>query len=99
MINIHFRQYDYFTLGVMDEYGQPTIPKDEQPEGSVKMAIFTSSQSVQDNILYQGCQYMGLTHDTEVNDTYVIQYGKERLKVLYVAPHGRLKQVYLTRMV
>ena len=63
------------------------------------MSISISSQSVQDNIMYQGCQYMGLTHDTEVNDTYVIEYGKERLKVLYVSPQGRLKQVFLTRMV
>lgn len=99
MINIYFRQYDYYTIGAMDEYGQPTITKDAEPEGSVKMAIFTSSQSVQDNILYQGCQYMGLTHDTKVNDTYIIDKDGERLKVLYVAPHGRLKQVFLTRMV
>lgn len=99
MINANMRFYDFFTIGGLDEYGQPTIPKDAEPTGTIKMSISVSSQSVQDNILYQGCQYMGLTHDTEVNDTYVIQYGKERLKVLYVSPQGRLKQVFLTRMV
>ena len=97
MINANMWLYDYFTIGENDAYGQPTASKD--PQGQIKMAISISSQSVQDNILFQGCQYIGFTHDTEVNDTYVIQYGKERLKVLYVSPQGRLKQVFLTRMV
>lgn len=97
MINANMRLYDYFTIGENDAYGQPTASK--EPIGKIKMAISISSQTVQDNILFQGCQYMGLTHDTGVNDTYVIQYGKERLKVLYVSPQGRLKQVFLTRMV
>lgn len=99
MINANMRLYNFFTLGGLDAYGQPTIPQDAEPTGQIKMSISISSQSVQDNIMYQGCQYMGLTHDTEVNDTYVIEYGKERLKVLYVSPQGRLKQVFLTRMV
>ena len=97
MINAKMRLYDFFTIGESDAYGQPTTSK--EPQGQIKMAISISSQSVQDNILFQGCQYMGLTHDTKVNDTYVIDKDGERLKVLYVSPQGRLKQVFLTRLV
>ena len=53
---------------------------------------------ITDNILYKNCAYIGLTTDAEVNDTYVIKYGSERLKVLYVNPMGRFKQVFLQRM-
>lgn len=96
MINANMRNYDFFTLGEYDAYGQQQISNEKQ--GSIKMAISISSQTVQDNILYQGCQYMGLTHDAGVNDTYVIKYGNERLKVLYVSPQGRHKQVFMQRM-
>ena len=98
MINANYRLYDYFTIGTANEYGQQTISAD--PVGKIKMAIFVSSQSVQDNILFQGCQFIALTHDTKVNDTYVIEYEKERLKVLYVAEtaQNRPRQVFLTRM-
>ena len=62
------------------------------------MAINISSQSIQDNILFKDCTYIGLTSDANVNDSYVIKYGKEQLKVLYVNPKGRLKQVFLKEM-
>lgn len=96
MINVNMRQYDFYTLNGLDAYGQAKISTEKQ--GSIKMAISISSQTIQDNIMYQGCEYVGLTHDTKVNDTYVIEYGKERLKVLYVSPQGRLKQVFMSRM-
>lgn len=96
MINANMREYDYFTIGEVDAYGQQKISGEKQ--GTVKMAISISSQTVQDNILYQGCTYMGLTHDAGVNDAYVIQYGKERLKVLYVSPQGRFRQVFMQGM-
>ena len=96
MINADMRLYDFYTIGTNDAYGQPQIAA--EPQGKVKMSVYISSQSVQDNILYQGCQYMGLTHDSKVNDTYIIDYNNERLKVLYVSPYGRMKQVFMTRM-
>lgn len=92
MINADMRIYDYFTMGKPDSYGQPTIS--ENPVGQIKMAINTTSQRVQDNINYKDCQYIGLTH-AQVDDTYVIQYGNEKLKVLYVNPKGRFKQVFM----
>lgn len=96
MINSNMRFYDYFTIGANNGYGQPQMPSaDAEPVGSIKMAITTSNQSVQDNINYKDAQYVGLTRDNDVNDTYIIQYGKERLKVLYVNPEGRMKQVFM----
>ena len=98
MINADMRLYDYFTIGAEDAYGQPQMPSaDATPEGKIKMAINISSQSVQDNINYADCQYVGLTH-ANVDDTYIISFGDERLKVLYVNPKGRLKQVFLQRI-
>ena len=95
MINADMRIYNYFTLGEDNEYGQPTIST--TPIGIIKMAINLSSQSIQDNINYKDCRYVGLTH-ANVDDTYIIEYGEERLKVLYVNPKGRYKQVYLAAL-
>ena len=95
MINADMREYDYYTFGSNNAYGQPTLSA--SPEGKIKMAINITSQSTQDNINYSNASYVGLTH-AQVNDKYVIQYGKERLKVLYVNDKGRLKQVFMSRM-
>lgn len=92
MINSQMKTYNYFTFGALDEYGQPGLST--EPVGQVKMAINISSQAVIDNINYKDATYIGLTL-AEVDDTYVIEYGKERLKVLYVNPIGRYKQVFL----
>jgi hypothetical protein len=92
MINASMRTYDYYTFGAKDEYGQQILS--DEIQGSVKMAIFTTSQGIQDNINYKDASYIGLTRAT-VDDSYVIQYGEEKLKVLYIQPHGRLKQVFL----
>lgn len=98
MINTDMRLYNYFTIGPKNAYGQAAIPdKDAEPAGTIKMAINISSQSIQDNINYKGCQYIGLTR-ADVDDTYIIQYENERLKVLYVNPKGRMKQVFMARM-
>ena len=95
MINADMRLYNYFTLGEQDEYGQQVISN--EPVGQVKMAINISSQAVQDNINYTGATYVGLTH-AKVDDTYVIEYGEERLKVLYVNNKGRLNQVFMASL-
>lgn len=95
MINPNMRSYDYFTFGEVDIYGQPTLS--ETPKGKIKMSINLLNQAISDNILYNNATYVGLTMQ-EVNDTFVIKYGTEKLKVLYVNPHGRFKQVYLCRL-
>lgn len=84
--------YNYFTLGDDNGYGQPAIST--EPKGTIKMSIHTSSQSVQDNINYKDCNYIGLTL-AKVDDTYIIENGEERLKVLYVNPEGRYTQVFM----
>lgn len=95
MINGTMRSYNYFTFGDDNGYGSPQLSQDIK--GTIKMAINTTSQSIQENINYKGASYLGLTTGI-VDDTYVIQYGDERLKVLYVSPVGRFKQVYLEKM-
>ena len=95
MINAQMRFYDYYTIGGKDAYGQAQLSEDIQ--GSVKMAINISSQTIQDNINYQDCNYVGLTM-AELDDSYVIKYGNEKLKVQYVNPRGRYNLVYLTRI-
>ena len=93
MINADMRLYNYFTLGTENEYGE--LVQSDSPIGTIKIAINISSQSVQDNINYKDCQYIGLTQDAAVDDTYIIEYEGKKLKVLYVNPKGRFKQVFL----
>lgn len=97
MINANMRIYNFYTLGEPDAYGQQTLPDNPIPVGQVKMAINIASQSIQDNINYEDCNYVGLTHSL-LDESVVIQYGEERLKVLYVNPAGRYKQVFLKRV-
>ena len=94
MISANMRTYDYFTFGAENEYGQPQLSK--EPVGQIKMSIELSSQEVQDNILYKGATYIGLTH-FPIDDTFVVSYGNEKLKVLYVNTKGRYKQAYMAR--
>lgn len=96
MINADMQNYNYYTFSGGDGYGQPVLSKTVQ--GSIKIAINTTSQSVQENIKYLNATYIGLTLDSAVNDTFVIQYGELKLKVLYVNNKGRYKQVYLTEI-
>lgn len=95
MINADMRVYNYFTFGDKNPYGQRTVSK--EPVGKVSMAIYLTSQSIQDNINYKNCQYVALTH-ANVDDTYVIDYEGDKLKVLYVNPRGRFKQVFLAKI-
>ena len=97
MINANMRLYDYY-IYQPNAYGQTTIPEDAEPAGKIKMAIYTTSQTTQDNILYKDAAYMALTHNSEVNDTFQIDFNGERLKVLYVSPQGRFRQVFLSRV-
>lgn len=96
MINTDMRAYDYYVYGDADAYGQQQLSQTSQ--GTIMMAINISSQSIQENINYKDCTYIGLTMHAAVNDSYVIQYGEEKLKVLYVNPRGRYKQVFLQKI-
>lgn len=96
MINTDMREYDFYTYGDSDGYGQPALSKDVQ--GTIKMAIYETAQAIQDNIRYKNASYVGLTHNRKVNDTYVIDYENKRLKVLYVSKKGVYRQVFMGDM-
>lgn len=87
--------YNYFTFGEPNAHAQPQLSKD--PVGTIKIAINLTSQTIQENINYKNASYMGLTF-APIDDTYVIAYGESRLKVLYVNPKGRYKQVFLAEI-
>lgn len=101
MINANMRNYDYYLYGEDNDYGQRVLIADENgnpiKQGTVKMAINITTQSIQDNINYKNSEYLGLTF-SNVDDTYVIQYGDKRLKVLYVNAMGRYKQVFMAEV-
>lgn len=96
MINAQMLPYVYYIMGEVDDYGQ-TLPLDE-PAGTVRMAVNIASQSVQDNIIYNGAQYVGLTHSNVINEKCVIDYKGQKLKVLYVNTAGRYNQIYMAVM-
>ena len=95
MISNKMRFYDYYTYGESNAYGQPQLSKEVQ--GTIKMAINTTSQFIQDNIQYKNATYLGLTF-APINNKYVIQYGDIKLKVLYVNSAGRMTQVFMGEM-
>lgn len=96
MINASMRFYDYFTLLDNDEYGQPQL---SNKKGSVKMSINLQTQTPVDNIKYKDATYVGLSLDKSIDDTYVIKFDENtRLKVLYVNPFGRYKQIFMAEM-
>ena len=96
MINPEMRDYLFYTFGTKDEYGQDTIS--QEPVGAVNIAIFTQSQTIGTNIKYKDATYLGITKSKAIDDTYVILYGDEMLKVLYTTPSGRFTQVFLAEM-
>jgi hypothetical protein len=91
MINTDMRTLTYIALAGVDDYGQEVIGEEE---GTIKMSINHISTSIQDSISYSGSTYFGLTK-ANVNDTYIINYENLKLKVLYVIPKGRYKQVFM----
>ena len=95
MINTDMRLYNYFTFGADNGYGMPTLS--DTPEGQIKMTINLSSQGIQDNVNYKQAQYIGLTL-ADVSDKFVIEYEGSRLKVLYVNPKGKYKQVFMSEI-
>ena len=95
MISNQMKNYNYQTYGELNEYGQPQLSK---VKGTIKMAINLITEAIEENSFYSGANYIGLTLNKNIDATYVIQYGNEKLKVLYVNPAGRFKQVFIARM-
>jgi hypothetical protein len=95
MINAEMRTYNYYLFQERNEYGQETLT--EQPQGAITMAIFLLNQSVTDNIKYKDASYIGLTM-AAIDDSFVIEYGEKKLKVLTVTLQGRYKQCFLSEI-
>lgn len=95
MINAQMTEYKYFVYKE-NEYGEQVI--DTSSSGTIPMAINLVNKEVTDNILYTNANYIGLTLDNSITDKFVIEYGKEKLKVLYVNPQGRYKQVFMAKV-
>ena len=96
MIRTKSRFYPFSIFGdEVNAYGEPIL---SAPKGFVKMAIYQTSQSAADNIKYSNCEFMGLSIDKSINDSYVISYNDKKLKVKYVNPQGRYNQVFMTEM-
>lgn len=95
MFNADMRLYAFYLLEAANAYGQPV--KSSEPKGNIKMSVYTTNQNVQDNVNYKAASYMGLTQ-APVTDKYIIQYGEKQLKVLYVQPQGRFKQVFMREL-
>lgn len=94
MINADMRSYSYYTIGAADAYGQPQ--ESAEAQGAIRAAIYVTSQVVQDNVNYKSANYVLLTQEP-ITDAYIIQYGEEKLKVCYIQPKGRYKQVFLVK--
>lgn len=96
MITADMREYNYFLLGAKDEYAQETIT--ENTQGAVRMTIYPLTQVVGTSIKYKDATFIGFTQDRNINDSYIIQYGDKKLKVLYPVTMGRFTQVFLSEM-
>lgn len=95
MIIHNMKDYNYSTLGTKNAYGQMV----ESPvQGTIKLAIYSTSNTIGTNIKYKDATYLALTRNNSINDKYIIHYGEEKLKVLYIIPSGRYTQVFLSEM-
>lgn len=103
MINAQMTDYNFYLYNEEEDlYGQKTLIKDDNGEpvvqGAIKIAINHTDTDIQQNIRYKDATYFGLTMDKSISDRYVIQYGDERLKVLYVIREGRYLQVFMNNI-
>lgn len=92
MINNQMRDYNYTTLNETDDYGQRII--DNEPQGSIKMAINLISHTIGQTPLYDNSTYIGLTREP-INDSYIIYFEDVKLKVQFVNKFGNLNQVFM----
>jgi len=93
MIAKELRYYECIKYDSESEYGTPVL--NDKFIRFVRIAIYPTSTSVQDSVLYKSAEYIGLTPEAGIDDKYVIQYGEKRLKVLYSIDNGRYKQLFM----
>lgn len=94
MIANTMRLYEYRLLETNNDYGTSDI---SEVKGQVKLSINLLNQQVSEEAIYKSAQFIGLTQDKNIDDTYFIEYDNMLLKVLYINEKGRYRQVYLQR--
>ena len=95
-IRNQMKSYNFYTLeDELNDYGEHEAA--QTASGTIEMAINLKTETMKDYILYSQAQYIGLTADS-ITDKYIIEYGNEKLKVLYVNTFGRLNQAFMERM-
>lgn len=95
MINSKMKKYNYSKISEnLNDYGEFVV---NQTEGTIKMTINFVSETINENSLYSSAQYVGLTLNKEIDSSYIIHYGEEELKVLYVNKEGKYSQVFMAR--
>ena len=92
MINSNMKSYNYYEYEEANAYGQPQLSA--EIKGQFKISIYDLNKNIQDNIKYKNATFLGLTFEN-ITDKCVIQYNELKLKVLYVLPRGRHKQVFM----
>ena len=98
MINRDMRTHEVFEFQANgNEYGETKLLKND-PIDAIQIAIYVSSQAIQDNINYKSATYVGFTYNTEyLSDNFAIKYGNDFLKILYVIP-GRINQIFMSEI-
>ena len=100
MISRERRDYEYFRYSEEDNaYGQKTLIKDDENNpvvfGTVSMSIFDTANAFTGDVRFKDSKYLGLTNDKFIDTSFVINYKGEHLRVQYIVPRGRYKQVFL----
>jgi hypothetical protein len=97
MINTKMREYKYYKYDGEDEYGQAKLS--EKPMGKVKIAIYKVSEQLDGSIKFSKGLFQGITMDKNIDDTYILKYGKDKLKVTSIMPSDSYYRLaYLTRV-
>lgn len=101
MINADMRVYDYH-IPETNGYGSPTIKKD--PDRTVKMSVNIANIDAQDNSVFGGGDFVGMTRDKtmRVGDyVHLGEYSNETAAgegvalITFIYNKGRYYQVFL----
>lgn len=91
MIAFDMKPYSVSSYSMaLDDYG---FPIKHESSRTIEMAIYLNTYNVTNNVLYQDCDYMGLTYG-DITDRDTIEFDNKILKVIHVT-EGRIKQVFM----
>ena len=81
------------THGGVDDYGYQLAEElsTRKIEGSVSLYQHTQTSDIR----YIDCEYVVLTKDKDISVNDSIEINGKEMKVMFVNPYGRLKQVFI----